>query len=230
MPPPAQRGAEGLQIAGLVPLSTCDWPGRLVATVFCQGCPLDCGYCHNPGLIDPRTPGTVRWSQVMDLLSRRVGRLDGVVLSGGEPTRQPGLPDAVRQVREAGFGVGLHTAGPYPGRLAQLLPLVDWVGLDVKAPLDLYEAVTGRPGAGERAMRSLELVLDSGVDHQVRTTVDPTTMDDEAVARLRGMLASLGVRDHVLQEVRVQGVRERYATALTAHQAGVGPGRVPVRA
>jgi pyruvate formate lyase activating enzyme len=210
--------ADSLQIAGLTPLSTCDWPGRLVATAFLQGCPWCCTYCHNPALIDPRAPGVVPWSAVRELLVRRRGLLDGVVFSGGEPTRQAGLADAIHQVRELGFGVGLHTGGAYPRRFAAVLPLVDWVGLDVKAPADLYPSITGIASSAGPAFRSLHLALDAGVPLQVRTTVDPTVLAADDVARLRTTMADLGVRDHVLQEVRAQGTRPEYAAALEARR------------
>ncbi|WP_081861561.1 anaerobic ribonucleoside-triphosphate reductase activating protein [Cellulomonas sp. HZM] len=207
--------ADDLQIAGLTPLSTCDWPGRLVATVFLQGCPWRCTYCHNSAILDPRTPGVVPWRDVTDLLARRRGLLDGVVLSGGEPTRQLAVVEAAREVRAAGFGVGLHTGGAYPRRLAELLPLVDWVGFDVKAPARLYDAITRRGGAGP-AFESLRLVLDAGVDVQVRTTVDPTVLHDDDVAELTAALRALGVRDHVLQRVRRDGTTSEYRAALDA--------------
>ena len=209
--------AASLQIAGLTPLSTVDWPGRLVATAFLQGCPWRCTYCHNSAILDPCLPGVVPWSDVTDLLARRHGLLDGLVLSGGEPTRQAAVVAAAREVKEAGFLVGLHTAGAYPARLPALLPYVDWVGLDIKAPAYLYRAVTRTGGvttSAEKAFASLRLVLDSGVDVQVRTTVDPTVMTDEDVAELTAVLADLGVRDHVLQEVRTEGASEEYAAAL----------------
>ncbi|WP_019136222.1 anaerobic ribonucleoside-triphosphate reductase activating protein [Cellulomonas massiliensis] len=222
---PRARGrahrADDLAIAGLVPLSTCDWPGRLVATAFLQGCPWRCTYCHNPGLIDPRTPGVVRWDEVRDLLARRAGLLDGVVFSGGEPTRQPALVDAAREVRERGFGVGLHTSGAYPRRLAAVLPLVDWVGLDIKAPAHLYRAITRAGGAttsADAAFACLRLALDTGVDLQVRTTVDPTVLGPADVERLSRELAALGVREHVLQEVRPDGTTQEYREALAAAQ------------
>ena len=215
-----ETGAESLAIAGLTPLSTCDWPDRLVATAFLQGCPWRCGYCHNPGLIDPQAPGQVPWAEVVGLLDRRVGLLDGVVFSGGEPTRQAGLAHAMRQVRARGFGVGLHTGGAYPTRLATLLPLVDWVGLDVKATADLYAAVTGVARSATSAFASLDLVLRSGVPVQVRTTVDPTTMTPSDVERLTTELAARGVRDHVLQEVRTAGARPEYAAALRSRRGG----------
>ena len=208
--------ADALTIAGLVPLSTCDWPGRLVATVFLQGCPWRCTYCHNPALLDPRAPGAVPWSAVRGLLERRRGLLDGVVFSGGEATRQHSLAAAAREVHAAGFGVGLHTAGAYPRRLAAVLPDVDWVGLDIKAPPGRYAALTGVPAAARAAFDSLRLVLDAGVPVQVRTTVDPTVLTEDDVTDLAALLAGLGVRDHVLQEVRATGTRPEYRAALAA--------------
>lgn len=209
--------ADELAIAGVVPLSMCDWPDRLVATVFTQGCPWRCVYCHNPELLDPRAPGQVAWSVVRELLGRRVGRLDGVVFSGGEATRQAALAPAMREVRALGFGVGLHTGGAYPRALERVLPLVDWVGLDIKATRQRYTAVTGVPAAGAAAFESLRLVLEAGVAVQVRTTVDPTVLAPADVDELCGLLAGMGVRDHVLQPVRATGVRPEHAVALAEH-------------
>ncbi|MDR2347252.1 MAG: 4Fe-4S cluster-binding domain-containing protein, partial [Bifidobacteriaceae bacterium] len=120
--PEAAGGGRPLVIGGLAKMSTCDWPGKLAATVFLQGCPWNCLYCHNPDLIDPRAPGTLAWDDVLAFLGDRVGLLDAVVFSGGEATRQD-LAPAVGQVRELGFLVGLHTSGSYPRRLAALLGL-----------------------------------------------------------------------------------------------------------
>lgn len=215
--------ADDLVIAGLTPMSSCDWPGRLVATLFLQGCPWRCTYCHNHSILDPRAPGQVEWSQVRDLLVRRVGLLDGVVFSGGEPTRQPALVEAMREVRDAGFGVGLHTGGAYPRRLEALLPLVDWVGFDVKAPRQLYRAIVrvgGETTAADQAFASLRMVLDAGVDVQVRTTVDPTVLSDDDVRALTDELHALGVREHVLQQVRPDGTSTEYRQALAAVRRG----------
>ena len=208
-----------LAIAGLTPLSSCDWPGRLVATAFLQGCPWRCTYCHNAAILDPRAPGKVPWRDVLGLLARRHGLLDGLVFSGGEPTRQRALVAAAAQVREAGFGVGLHTSGAYPSRLPALLPLVDWVGFDVKAPVRLYRAITrvgGPTTSADATFASLRLVLDSGVDVEVRTTVDPTVLGPDDVAELTDVLAGLGVRRHVLQQVRADGTTDEYRAALAA--------------
>ncbi len=196
-----------LAVGGLAPLSTCDWPGQLVATVFCQGCPWDCPYCHNPHLRPARCAGTVAWRDVLALLERRRGLLDGVVFSGGEPTLQAALPQAMRMVRALGFRIGLHTAGPYPDRLAALLPLVDWVGLDIKAPFDRYDSITGAPGSGDKARASLRHLLDSGVSYEVRTTVHPSLLNREDICHLMEQLASSGVGRYAVQAFRAAGCR-----------------------
>ncbi len=208
--------ADDLQIAGLTRLSGCDWPGMLVATVFLQGCPLACTYCHNPALLDPRTSGVIEWQEVRDLLARRRGMLDGVVFSGGEPMRQAGLASAMREVRDLGFRVGLHTAGVYPKRFAEVLPLCDWVGLDIKAPQRLYGMITGVQSSAAKALACLRLAVGSPVDLQVRTTVDPTVLTPEIVAELTASLLAEGVPEHVLQEVRTEGARPEYVERLMA--------------
>ena len=182
-----------------MPLSGCDWPGELVATVFCQGCPWRCRYCHNTHLLDAGRPGAVTWRSVTAFLRTRVGLLDGVVFSGGEPTLQHGLASAMRETRALGFRVGLHTAGPYPDRLNEVLALVDWVGFDVKAPFDDYPRLTGVPGSGERARESLLRLIASGVAHEVRTTVHPDLLDAATLCSLAGALADLRVTHYTLQ-------------------------------
>ena len=207
-----EPSADSLAIAGLVPLSTVDWPGKLAAVVFLQGCPLACPYCQNEAILDPKVPGAVPWSQVEALLARRAGLLDGVVLTGGEALRQAGVADAARRVREMGFGVGLHTAGAYPRALVKTLPHTDWVGIDVKAMPDDYAAATGF-GAGAKAWQSLDAVLEASaeradvgpLDYEVRTTVYPGAPVTERFEELLGELRARGVRNFALQEARTDG-------------------------
>ncbi|RYF75627.1 MAG: anaerobic ribonucleoside-triphosphate reductase activating protein, partial [Comamonadaceae bacterium] len=155
--------ADALRVGGFTPLTTIDFPGRLAAVVFCQGCPWRCGYCQNTGLLDANAPAALPWADVRERLGQRRGLLDGVVFSGGEPTLQAALPDALAQVRALGFATGLHTAGMYPQRLQALLPLLDWVGLDIKAPEAGYDALTRTPGSGLRAWESLRVLRAGGV-------------------------------------------------------------------
>ena len=197
-----------LRIGGLTPLSTTDWPGMLAAVVFCQGCPWRCRYCHNPDLIASRGENEIPWSEVLAFLHRRKGLLDGVVFSGGEPTLQAALPDAMREVRDLGFNIGLHTGGIYPQKLDAVLPLVDWVGLDVKAPFAEYPRITGVPGSGARALAGLKRVLDSGVKHEIRTTVHPALLSDTDLAEMARDLAARGAKHYVIQAFRSQGCRD----------------------
>lgn len=203
--------ASDLQIAGLTPMSSVDWPGKFVATVFTQGCPWACPYCHNQAIIDPKIPGVVSWERVEELLGRRRGLLDGVVFSGGEATRQLAVLPAMSRVRELGFEVGLHTAGPYPARLHEILRtgLVDWVGIDIKAmPGPHYEAVAGRPNAGPKAWESLGEVLDSGVSYEVRLTVYPDGPRDGY--EVASCVKDLGATHFALQQARALGTAQGF--------------------
>ncbi|MEU5685938.1 anaerobic ribonucleoside-triphosphate reductase activating protein [Streptomyces venezuelae] len=193
-----------IAIGGWSRLSTCDWPGRLVTTVFCQGCPWRCGYCHNPALLDPRAAVHIAWEDVAAHLDRRRGLLDGIVFSGGEPLLQPRLADAARAARERGHAVGLHTAGAFPRRFETLLSegLLDWVGFDIKAGPDAYDRVTATNNSFPPAERSLRMLRDSGVPHQLRTTVGPAALDGDDITSLTAWLGEHGLHDHVWQTAR----------------------------
>ena len=187
-----QEARTELAVGGFVPFTSVDYPGRLSAVVFCQGCPWRCTYCHNPHL-QPFHTGTLAWKDIVAQLSDRRGFLDAVVFSGGEPTAQAALPAAMAEVKTLGFLVGLHTAGIHPDRLADVLPLTDWVGFDVKAPFDeRYDTLTQRRGTAYAVQDSLRLLLASGVAYQVRTTRDPALLDDPACAEIERQLSALG--------------------------------------
>jgi anaerobic ribonucleoside-triphosphate reductase activating protein len=162
-------------------------------------------YCHNSHLKPAGAAPDREWASARAFLSRRVGLLDAVVFSGGEPTLQDGLAAAMREVKGMGFLIGLHTAGAYPAKLAEVLPLVDWVGLDIKAPFERYDAVSGVPGSGAKARESLGLVVESGVDHECRTTVHPSHFSLSELVELSRTLFELGARRHVLQSFRSVG-------------------------
>jgi pyruvate formate lyase activating enzyme len=207
-PRTADASPRAPRIGGIVPFTTTDFPGRLAAVLFMQGCPWRCAYCHNPHLVPAWPDDGARehdWHGVLRWLGTRRRLLDGVVFSGGEPTAQAAIVDAVLSVRSLGFETGLHTAGAYPRRLHSLLPHLDWVGLDVKAPRAGYEAVTGIAGSGIAAFESLELLLRSGLDHELRTTVHPVLTPAPALQILARELAARGVTSWVLQRFRASG-------------------------
>ncbi len=199
--------ADALRIGGFVPFSSVDWPGRLAGVVFVQGCPWRCTYCHNTHLQsrDMLADEGPDWAAVRGWLARRRGLIDGLVFSGGEPTLDPAIVAAVAEVKAAGFAVGLHTAGMYPARLEALLPQLEWVGLDIKAPLNddaLHDRITGRPGSAAPVRESLALLRASGVDFECRTTAHPAWLDEAALDALGDELASAGAPHWALQMAR----------------------------
>lgn len=194
-----------LKIGGFVPFTTVDYPGHLAAVVFCQGCAWRCRYCHNPHL-QTFCQGNLSWKNVLAQLGERKNFLEAVVFSGGEPTAQAGLAGAIREVRALGYKVGLHTAGVAPGRLAGILPLVDWVGLDIKAPFDgRYDRITGREGSFVAPAESLRCLLASGVAYELRTTVHPALLSRADQEDLEQTLRGLGAQPTKIQAFRPQG-------------------------
>ena len=196
-----------LQIGGFVPFTTVDFPGKLGAVVFCQGCAWRCRYCHNAHLQACLAEKSEwQWANVLKLLEERRGFLEAVVFSGGEPTGQPAIVEAIQAAKEMGYLIGLHSAGMFPDRLAEVLPLVDWVGLDIKAPFDArYEAVTRRSGSHEAASRSLDLVLASGVSYELRTTVHPAITGEQEKADICSELERRGAHPPRFQPFRREG-------------------------
>jgi pyruvate formate lyase activating enzyme len=195
-------GAQRLRVGGLQRFSSIDFPGRLAAVVFCQGCPWRCSYCHNPELLDPTASTPLAWDEVLSFLHRRRALLDAVVFSGGEPTLQSHICDAIADVRSLGFEVGLHTAGMYPQRLSKVLPRLDWIGLDIKAPWEQLDRVTGSRDSAARVRESLQYVLASGVPFECRTTWAPDLFSPEDLCSLAEHLANVGVTRWALQERR----------------------------
>ena len=174
--------------------------------MYCQGCPWRCRYCHNPHLLPSEAAGGIAWSEVLEFLERRRGLLDAVVFSGGEPSAQPGLARAMREAKALGYRIGLHSAGIYPRRFAEVLPLVDWVGFDAKAPFDTaYARITGVRSSGEAALESARALLASGIDCEFRTTWHAGFLSLAELDRLTRTLADLGVRRYALQEFRTSG-------------------------
>jgi pyruvate formate lyase activating enzyme len=210
-------------VAGLTGFTSIDFPGRLAAVVWVQGCAWRCGYCHNPHL-QPRQgiatgaagAGTqAAWSAVLEALGRRVGFIDGVVFSGGEPTTDPALPQAMVAVRALGLQVGLHSAGMAPQRLAAVLPLLDWVGLDLKAPLAgahaaLHDRITGRRGQQAAVARSLGLLqaqrAANGLDWECRSTLHPAWHDEAALQAMADDVLAAEAPAWALQIARPDGV------------------------
>ncbi len=165
-------------VKGLLETSFIDWRGRISAVMFLPGCNFDCPYCHNHGLVaDPDQYASLPLAEVLGRLRPFVGWIDGVVVSGGEPTLHPGLGRMLAAIKEAGFQVKLDTNGYRPAVLRRLVEggLVDMVAMDLKAPLEpvAYARAAGRAVELARLRESIAFLVDSGVDHEFRSTIWP---------------------------------------------------------
>lgn len=154
-------------IGGLQKTSLLDFPEKIAAIVFTMGCNFRCGYCHNPELIN----GEAKIEEVFEFLKTRQGKLDGVVITGGEPCLQKDLPEFIKQVKELGFAVKLDTNGSFPEMLEKVLPDLDYVAMDIKAPLEKYSQIVNVDVDTSKIMKSIEILKNGGVDYEFRTTV-----------------------------------------------------------
>ena len=188
-------------IGGIESFTTVDFPGKLAAVLFCLGCPLRCPYCHNPELQDFKAKPFILWQTFIEFLDSRKNLLDGIVFSGGEPLAQPDLYESMKTVKEKGFSIGLHTSGVNPERLKQVLPLLDWVGFDVKTLFDVYEQRIPH-AMGRTVENCLDLLIDSNVELEVRTTLDPRVISKQELKELSSILYDKGVKTYALQEYR----------------------------
>ena len=192
--------AESLSIKGFIETSFIDWKGHLASVVFTGGCNFRCPYCHNPELVDPaRAPAEVPFSDVLRFLDARKGLVDGVVMTGGEPTLHADLPSALAALKLRGFAVKLDTNGSNPQMLRELLDqgLLSYIAMDIKAPLAQYARLVRAPVAPESIRRSIELLRGSGVEHEFRTTYVESLLSVGEMIEIAALIA--GCSRFVLQ-------------------------------
>jgi pyruvate formate lyase activating enzyme len=165
-------------IKSFLATSFVDWPGRFCSVIFVAGCNFRCPFCHNHSLVlTPDGLPTIPFDAVLLKLARYKKWLGGVCISGGEPTLNPALPDALATLKHAGWQIKLDTNGSQPRVLAELLAdgLIDMIAMDVKAPLvqEQYNRCAGVAVDLDRIRKSIELIKESGVEHEFRMTVLP---------------------------------------------------------
>jgi len=190
-------------IGGFQKISLSDFPGVISSIVFTRGCGLRCPYCHNPQLVDPSKYGPViPTRQVTSFLESRAGRIEGVVLTGGEPTCHPDLPELLAALRSIGLRAKLDTNGSNPGQLELVLSkgLVDFVAMDVKAPLALYSRVVNARVNQDEIRASIDLVRRSGLPHEFRTTYAPSALSFEELLLIAELVR--GCQRYVIQAFR----------------------------
>ncbi len=192
-----------LLVGGVETFSMVDYPGQMAAVVFLQGCPWRCPFCHNVDLQKIGKETGFVWEKFVDFLRERRGKLDAVVFSGGEPLVQDALADAIAEVKELGYKIGIHTGGFRPELFKRILPEVDWVGFDIKTPLksERYDAAVGQKHF-DKVMESLKALVASGKSYECRTTCDPRLLSVADIYTIADELKALDVKEYYLQQYR----------------------------
>ncbi|MCU0679055.1 MAG: anaerobic ribonucleoside-triphosphate reductase activating protein [Planctomycetes bacterium] len=192
-----------MEIGGLQKFSLLDYPGQIAAVIFLPGCNFRCHFCYNPMLVWPQRQGKLKNTISSDrderpkdhptliaegdlfvFLKKRQGKIDAVVISGGEPTVHPDLPEFINKLKEQSLKVKLDTNGTNTVMLKELLKkkFIDYVAMDVKAPPSRYEAVAGAPVPLSRVKESIKIIKKSGRPYEFRTTLVPGLVGKEDIS------------------------------------------------
>jgi pyruvate formate lyase activating enzyme len=195
-----------MPFAGLQKFSLIDYPGKVSCVAFFTGCNLHCPFCHNPELAGGKFPQRISLDEFLDFLKPRRRLLDGVVLSGGEPTLAPDLEEACHAVHRMGLRVKLDTNGSRPETLKVLIAhgAVDFVAMDLKTAPDSYAPVLTAENMGTRLMQSIQLIMQSGLGYEFRTTCVRPLVDEATIVAIA--IALHGAHRYVLQRFRPEGV------------------------
>ena len=191
-------------IKGCQDFSFVDWHGKVSAVIFFSGCNMRCGYCHNHAIVrNPDSFHDISYESILGKLESMAGWVDGVVVSGGEPTLSPYLPEVLADIKERGFQTKLDTNGLRPDVLADVISkgLVDCIAMDIKAPLCpfLYKKVVGVPVDLKKIRESLSILMEGTVDYQIRATLAPGLLIND----YKRLIVELeGVKHLTLQKFR----------------------------
>ncbi len=212
-----------MQIAGFQKLTLLDYPGKLAAMVFTPSCNFRCGFCHNPELVNPaliKKETLIPEEVVFKHLEKRKKVLDGLVITGGEPTLQRDLEQFMQKVKAAGFLVKLDTNGTNPEILKKLLAkkLVDFIAMDIKGSFDNYAKICGVKVDTSKIKKSINLILKSDVDYEFRTTVLPKYHDLAEMEKIGKMIS--GAKRFYLQKFeRRKVLKEQFKGEKTYGEA-----------
>ena len=214
-----------MRIGGFQKCSLIEYPGRICAVVFTQGCNFRCPYCHNPALVDRRLyRKPIPEKVIADFLDKRHGLLEAVTVTGGEPLLQKNIFAFLKSVKKQSYSVKLDTNGSFPEKLERIVSdkLVDYVAMDIKAPPQRYASLAGVPVDWRAIRDSIEIIARSGIPHHFRTTEVKTLLSRNDIDEIRSLLPDSS--QHILQEFRPELARDpalrdpTRATTVTANR------------
>ncbi|WP_457621211.1 anaerobic ribonucleoside-triphosphate reductase activating protein [Persephonella sp.] len=189
-----------IKIGGLHKFSLIDFPSRISAVIFVQGCNLRCPYCHNRHLVLPEYFGyTIGVEEIFNFLESRKKMIEGVVISGGEPTIFEGLVDFIKRIKDLGYLVKLDTNGTNPELLKRLIneKLVDYIAMDIKASAGKYEYIAGSSVNMDKIRKSIEILLQSDIEYEFRTTLIKDLLTYNDIIKIGQMIK--GAKRYALQ-------------------------------
>lgn len=189
-------------LGGLQKLTLIDFPAKVAATVFTIGCNFKCGFCHNPEIVDPvliKNQPLISENNFFEFLKSRKGILDGVCITGGEPTLQKDLANFLLRIKSLGFAVKLDTNGSHPEAVERLIEekLVDYIAMDIKGPMEKYKEITKTANL-DNIKKSIELIRNSGIDYEFRTTILPKFHSEKDLLEIAKWLK--GSKKYFLQQ------------------------------
>lgn len=186
---------------GFLPTSMLDWEGKVTSVFFTAGCNFRCPYCHNPELVvDIQNLIPLEWEDLYAHLKSRIGWLDGVVIGGGEPTIHSELPLYLKKIKELNYLIKLDTNGSNPSMIDELIreSLVDFIAIDIKTGFTHYKDATKNFSSTKLIKESIEVIINSDIRHEFRTTVVPGLVDRQDVLAIAKEIQ--GAKDYVLQQ------------------------------
>lgn len=199
--------------------SLIDFPGKVATILFTEGCSFRCPFCHNPGLVLPDlfSKNPIPENEVLSFLEKRKGKLDGVTISGGEPTIHNDLEDFLKKVKNLGFAIKVDTNGSHPEAVEHLLEkgLVDYIAMDIKASLPRYSMLSGVPVDTSKIERSIRLLIGSSIEYEFRTTVIKELHNPQEIALMAQTIS--GAKKYLLQKFRPDVTLDASTKTLSAY-------------
>ena len=192
-----------MRIGGIQKSSLVDYPGHVCAAIFTIGCNFRCGYCHNPELVLPdEYLDPLPTEDILRFLESRKGLLDGVAISGGEPTLQKDLPEFIEKCKDMGFLVKLDSNGSNPDMIEDLIQrkLVDYIAMDIKGPLKKYSSIMGWDIDTDIIRRSIDLIKKSKLPHEFRTTIVKSQLELDDFKKIGRLIK--GAHQYALQKFK----------------------------
>lgn len=210
-----------VDIRGIEPSSLIDWPGKIAAVVFCSGCTFRCPFCHNPELIEKVNEyDRISENALLNYFEKRKKWLDGVVITGGEPTIWPALPNLIEKIKSIGLAVKLDSNGTNPEMLRYLVDhkIINYVAMDIKAPLKEYNKTTKVDLPISKIKESIAIIMNGKVDYEFRTTIVPGLIGEKEMEELANDIR--GAKMYYIQQFRPINTLDRTFQKKDSYKIG----------